>query len=98
MARPDALSETDKVRVIALRRKRLTHTQIAETMKVHRTTIGRFLRGQDAASRMAGMPAVASQAGPAAMERWEETNPAPKPYGELSDRAKRGLVDFPFFC
>jgi hypothetical protein len=98
MGRPEALSETDKARVITLRLRKLTHGQIAESLGVSKATVGRFLRGQDAGARLQGMPAATSQAGPAAMERWREDNPPPKPYGELSARAKRGLVDFPYFC
>lgn len=98
MAPPTLLSESDKVRAVSLRRQRLTHKDIASALGVSESTMGRFFRGQDAKARMAGMPAVTSQAGPAAMEKWEDSNPAPKSYGELSARAKRGLVDFPFFC
>jgi hypothetical protein len=98
MARPTALSESSKVRAVALRRKKIPHWQIAETLGVSTNTIGRFFRGQDAQSRMRGMPSTVAQNGPAAMEAWEDTNPPPKTYGELSPRAKRALVDFPYFC
>jgi hypothetical protein len=96
--RPEALSEPAKVRVVSLRRQGLTHKLIAEAVGVHPTTIGRFLRGEDGAGRMKGMPATVHQHGPAAQERWEDSNPAPKSYAELSERAKRGLVDLPYFC
>jgi hypothetical protein len=92
------MSESDKVRAVALRRKKIPHRQIAETLGVSMTTVGRFFRGQDAQSRMRGMPSVTAQNGPAAMESWEDTNPPPKTYGELSPRAKRALQDFPYFC
>ena len=98
MARPLALSESDKVKVVALRRRRLTYNQIAEQLGVSRQTIGRFFRGEDGRARIAGMPAVTQQAGPAAQERWEDDNPAPKCWAELSERAKRGLRDLPYFC
>ncbi|HVH53030.1 MAG TPA: hypothetical protein VNA32_02745, partial [Actinomycetota bacterium] len=98
MARPQALSEPDKVRAVSLRRQKVTHRDIARALGVSETTIGRFFRGQDGAGRLKGMPSVLHQRGPAAAEKWEEANPAPKSYGELSERARRGLVDFPFFC
>ena len=98
MGRPESLSETDKGRVITLRRRRLTHDQIAETLGVSSSTIGRFLRGEDALGRLQGMPAASAQGGPAAAEAWLDENPPPKAYRELSPRAKRGLVDFPYFC
>jgi hypothetical protein len=98
VARPPILSEPDKVRAVSLRRQKVTHRDIASALGVSETTVGRFFRGQDAQSRMLGMPSVASQAGPAAMEKWEEANPAPKSWAELSPRAKRGLRDLPYFC
>lgn len=99
MPRPEALSEVDKARVVALRARKLTYGQIADRMQCSLSTVARYCRGHDGASRLAGMPAELYQSGSkAAIERWADQNPRPKAYHELSDRAKRALKDFPYFC
>jgi hypothetical protein len=100
MGRPKALNEMLEAKIVFFRRQGMTYDQIAEAMgRPHlRTSIGRFLRGEVAQARLRGMPASTQQSGAAAMERWGDDNPPPKGWYDLSDRAKRGLRDFPFFC